>query len=168
VEDGHPTHTLGGWIGNDIEQAQPWTPILDKVKEILDRWATTNFTLDAKRLVIQMIAGGMTQFLTKAQGMPSIISKQLTSIICDFLWEGNKTPLGCSLKQLMKPHHTGGINLLDIEARNQAIELMWLKPYIDRSTKHPLWAFVFDTIINCINNTGITEQNDIHTFLTTL
>jgi hypothetical protein len=81
-------------------------------------------------------------------------------------WE--KNPPGLSLKQLMKRRQEGGINLLNIDARNQAINLMWLNTYIDHSTRRPLWAFALDAIVNCINETGITEQNDIHTFLTTL
>jgi ribonuclease HI len=168
AEDGHPTRILGAWIGNDIEQAQPWSPILDKIKETLDRWTLANPTLDAKRLIIQMVVGGMTQFLTKAQGMPAMITKRLTTILRECLWDGKKTPPGLSLQQLMKPRQEGGINLLNIEARNQAIDLTWLNTYIDRSKKRPLWAFALDAIINCINDTGITEQNDIHTFLTTL
>ena len=31
--DGHPTCILGAWIGNKIEDAQPWTTVLDKIKE---------------------------------------------------------------------------------------------------------------------------------------
>jgi ribonuclease HI len=168
AKDGHPTRILGAWIGNDVDQAQPWAPILDKIKETLDQWASACPTLDAKRLIIQMVVGGMTQFLTKAQGMPPMITKRLITITQGFLWNGKKTPPGLSLQQLMKRHQEGGISLLNIEARNQAIDLTWLNSYIDRSTKRPLWAFALDAIVNCINETGITEQNDIHTFLTTL
>ena len=110
----------------------------------------------------------MTQFLTKAQGMPHTVVKSLHTIIRNFLWDGKKTPPGMSLNSLMKPIQKGGINLLDLEARNQAIELTWLKSYIDRSHNRPTWTFAVDAIINCINTNGITTPNDIHTFLTTL
>ena len=73
-----------------------------------------------------------------------------------------------SLENLTKPRDRGGIDLLDIEARNQAIELTWLKAYVDKSNSRPTWTYVIDAIINCINNDGITKPNDIHTFLTML
>ena len=115
-----------------------------------------------------MVVGGMMQFLTKAQGMPNTITRSLQTIIRDFLWNGNKTPPGLSLNNLMRNKKEGGINLLDLEARNQAIELTWLKSYTNRSSNRPTWTFAIDAIINCINKDGITKPNDIHTFLTTL
>ena len=36
---------------------------------------------------------------------------------------------------LSKPITEGGIKLIDIPARNEAIELMWLKSYLDLSEK---------------------------------
>ena len=44
----------------------PWSHILDKIKTTLDLWATSNPTLNTKQLIIQMVVGGSTQFLTKA------------------------------------------------------------------------------------------------------
>ena len=127
--DGNATRVLGAWIGNKIEEAQPWSPTVDKIKETLDRWVHSKPTLDAKCLIIQMVVGGMMQFLTKAQGMLNTITRSLQTIIRDFLWNGNKTPPGLSLNNVMRNKKEGGINLLDLEARNQAIELTWLKSY---------------------------------------
>ena len=83
--DGHPTCILGAWIGNKIEDAQPWTTVLDKIKERLNYWACSRPTLDAKHLMIQMTVEGMTQFLTKAQGMPCMVTESINSIKRNFL-----------------------------------------------------------------------------------
>ena len=168
AEDGHPTRCLGAWIGNKVNAAQPWSPILDKIKATLDRWNASHPTLDAKRLIIQMTVGGMTQFLTKAQGMPTNVEKSLTKLIREFLWDGSTTPPNMSLKQLQQPRKRGGIDPLDIAARNEAINLTWLKAYLDLSPHRPPWTFAVDAIINCIQKKGITNPTDINTFLTTL
>ena len=102
--DGNATQVLGAWIGNKIEDAQPWSPIIDKIKETMNRWARANPTLDVKRLIVQMVIGGMTQFRTKAQGMPRTVTKTLQSITRDFLWNGKSTPPGMSLSMLCETY----------------------------------------------------------------
>ena len=166
--DGHPTRVLGAWIGNDIDHAQPWSTTLDKIKNTLDNQTTSKPTLDVKHLIIQMVVGGMTQFLTKAQGMPTAVMTSLQQIIRNFIWDNEKTPPGLSQEQLMKPIEHGGINLLNLKARNEAIDLTWLKSYLNLSQPRPTWAYVVDAIINCIQPSGITNPSDINTFLTTL
>lgn len=49
-----------------------------------------------------MIAGGKTQFLTKAQGKPKNIEKALTKTIRDFIGDNARTP-PISLEQLYHP-----------------------------------------------------------------
>jgi hypothetical protein len=47
----------------------------------------------------------------------------------------------------MAPLEVGGLKVLDIRARNEAIELMWIKRYLNFSSSRPLWAKVLDAII---------------------
>ena len=75
--DGHSKHVLGTWIGNNIDQAQPWSATLDKIKNALENCMLLKPTLDVKHLIIQIIVGGMTRFLAKAQGMPTTVMKSL-------------------------------------------------------------------------------------------
>jgi len=71
--DGEAIRSLGAWIGNHSNAAAPWEPILDIIKKDLDRWDRNKPTLYGRKTIIQAIVGGRTQFLTKAQGMPSSI-----------------------------------------------------------------------------------------------
>ncbi len=96
-------------------------------------------TIYGKRLIVQAVIGGHTQFLTKAQGMPTHIEEALTRIIRDFIWEGSTSPR-IALESLYKPIKEGGLNLLDIKVRNDAIELVWLKSYLDLTPSRPLWV----------------------------
>ena len=150
VEDGNATRSLGAWIGNEAKEATPWEPILDKVRTTLQRWNKGHPTLDAKRHIVQMFAGGMTQFLTKAQGMPRQIEDALIKIIRTFIWDESTAPPTIGIKKLYAPKDQGGISLLNIPARNRAINLTWLKAYLDLSPSRPNWAFVTDAIINHI------------------
>lgn len=101
------------------------------------------------KLVAQAIIGGYTQFLTMAQGMPPEIKAALTKITHNFIWEGStksKIALG-NLQHLVKK---GGLNLLDIKARDDTIEIMWLKTYLNLSLTHPTWMKVTNLIINAL------------------
>ncbi|KAG0691460.1 hypothetical protein DFH29DRAFT_819613 [Suillus ampliporus] len=44
----------------------------------------------------------------------------------------------------------GGLGLLNITARNEAIEITWVKAFMDLSDSRPAWAFITDTVINSL------------------
>ncbi|KAG2087608.1 uncharacterized protein F5147DRAFT_588031 [Suillus discolor] len=117
-----------------------------------------------------MVVGGMTQFLTKAQGMPKSIENAITKIIRNFIWDG-KTTSPISMGQLEHPIAEGGLGLLNVKVRNEAIDITWLQAYMDIVTtvhitaRRPTWAFVADTIINTLKPEGITNNTDLRTFL---
>jgi len=112
--DGHPVRCLGAWIGNDLRECTPWNPVLDKVRSTLKKWSKASPSLDAKGYMVQMFAGGMTQFLTKAQNMPREIESALALTIREFIWNSNAPTI--SLRCFYAPKCEGGINLLDILA----------------------------------------------------
>jgi hypothetical protein len=88
----------------------------------------------------------MTQYLAKVQTMPRQIEENLTKTIRNFMWNDKKPPVNMSTLSL--PVAQGGIKLLDLKVRNQAIEVMWLKSYLNLGPKRPLWAYVADVLIN--------------------
>lgn len=110
-----------------------------------------------------MIAGGTTQYLARVQGMPEWIEKALEKIIRDFIWEGSAPRI--SLSCLTRPKAEGGIGLLDVPAQNQAIQIMWLKTYLDLSTNRPTWAYIVNVLINRIIPPETTDLERVNTFL---
>ncbi|KAF9030589.1 hypothetical protein BDZ89DRAFT_898035, partial [Hymenopellis radicata] len=84
--DGQAVRILGGWIGNKTKGAAPWTPILNSIENSLDFWEKTHPTMEGHRLIIQMVVGGKTQYLTKVQGMPKEVEQKLERRIRRFLW----------------------------------------------------------------------------------
>ena len=144
--EGMAVRTLEAWMGNGADQLAPWTNIITGVEKAFARWKLTHPTLRWKRLIIQRIVGGMTQYLTKAQGMPLDIEKRMKKIIRDYIWDNaNASPV--NVGTLHRKIKDGGIKLSDMEARNEAIELTWLRSYLDLSSSRPKWAYLADELI---------------------
>ena len=78
AEDGEAVCSLGAWIGNNTDDATPWEAVVDKIHKNLGRWNKTYPTMKGWKAIIQIIVGGYTQFLMKAQGMPPHIEAALT------------------------------------------------------------------------------------------
>ncbi|KAF9005848.1 hypothetical protein BDZ89DRAFT_898916, partial [Hymenopellis radicata] len=85
-KDGQAVRILGGWIGNKTKSAAPWAPILSSIEQSLDFWEKSHPTMEGRRLIIQMVVGGKTQYLTKVQGMPKEVEQKLERRIRRFLW----------------------------------------------------------------------------------
>lgn len=64
----------------------------------------------------------------------------------NFIWKDAATsPI--NFDTLTKSIQEGDIKLLDLKARNEAIELTWLRSYLDLSKIRPIWAYIADVLI---------------------
>jgi ribonuclease HI len=81
----------------------------------------------------------------QVQGMPHRIEKLLTKRLRAYLWDEKMSKV--NMETALAPTETGGLKVLDVRARNEAIELMWIKRYLDFSALRPLWAKVLDAIL---------------------
>ncbi|KAJ7145027.1 hypothetical protein C8R46DRAFT_918855 [Mycena filopes] len=85
----------------------------------------------------------MTQYLTQVNEMPPQVQTHLERAMREFMWSGKAALV--SLEMLQAPRSEGGKNLLDIKARNDALQLMKLKSYLELDPeKRPDWAGIFD------------------------
>jgi hypothetical protein len=125
----------------------PWEPVIDKINKYLERWGTSYPTMMGRKLIVQAVVGGFTQFLTMAQGMLPNIEDALIKITQGFMLGANSSPR-LTLEVLHSPIENSGLNLLDLAAWNEAIEIMWLKSYLDLSPARPTWAKVTDALID--------------------
>jgi ribonuclease HI len=142
--DKESTRILGAWVGNETNPEEPWRPIVETIKKDFARWETRYPTLEVKRHIVQMIAGGKTQFLSRAQGMPERIQNELQKLINSFVWE--KEISSMKIGDLSMDIDKGGRRVMDIKARNEAINLMWVKDYLRMGNNRPKWAFLMDEI----------------------
>ncbi|KIK32407.1 hypothetical protein CY34DRAFT_27226 [Suillus luteus UH-Slu-Lm8-n1] len=77
AKDSKATRILGVWIGNRTDKQAIWSPILDKIENTLQRWEKWHPTIEGRKIIIQCTIGGMSQYLTTAQGMPKDIEDLL-------------------------------------------------------------------------------------------
>ena len=166
AEDQEAIRILGAWLGNKTNASTPWEPIIDKIHKALTRYGKSHPTLNGRKVIAQIIVGGCTQFLAQAQGMPMHIEKAITKIVRDFIWEENVTPR-IALDYLHQKTEEGGLNLLDLKARNEAIEIMWLKTYLNMSSTRPPWAKITDLLLDAVAPQGYNAQARLNTFLQT-
>ncbi|KAK0473529.1 hypothetical protein EDD18DRAFT_1092086 [Armillaria luteobubalina] len=110
-------------------------------------WERTHPTIKGRHLLVQIYAGGMTQFLTRTKGMPVLVHKSLQKMICDFAWDNQgKVPVNMMIQAASIEN--GGMQLLDLLIQNQAIDVMQLKSYLHFDEHCPKAAYVKDAIIN--------------------
>ena len=167
AQDGEPTRILGGWIGNNIDEQAVWSKNLDKISNTFERWGLRHPTTLGKRLIVQMFAGGISQYMATVQGMPKEIEEAIQKLINHFIWDDNRASI--NLNHMREHTSRGGIKLLDIKARNEAIELMWLKKYLDLSPSRPMWAIIADILMenSIARSKSIDKTVTINTFLQT-
>jgi hypothetical protein len=145
AEEGEPVRLLGAWIGNGVNSADPWGPVLEKVEKNLNRWAKGHPTVEGRRLIVQMVVAGMTQYLTKVQGMPPDIEKELSKRVQAYVWDGRRPTVNATV--MSAPLTDGGKKILDLKARNEAIQLTWLQAYLTLNDQRPKWAYIADELI---------------------
>jgi len=123
ARDGEAVRMLEAWIGNQIENLTPWEPVIDKISTKLGRWKRAHPTLNGRKIITQIIVGGHTQFLTQAQGMPKDTAEILDKMISTFIWKDDSSPRIAG-ETLRRPINQGGLDLLNLEARNEAIDII--------------------------------------------
>ena len=144
AHDGSATRILGAWVGNGVDPEEPWRKIVETIKKDFRRWETRYPTLEGKRHIIQMIAGGKTQFLARAQGMPKPVENEIQKMITQFVWGKERATV--NIKDMAQDPERGGRKVLDIVKRNEAVDLMWVKQYLNMGPDRPKWAFMADEI----------------------
>ncbi|KAI0737439.1 hypothetical protein C8Q80DRAFT_1060440, partial [Daedaleopsis nitida] len=90
--DGEPVRILGAFMGNGIDQCDIWSPTIAKITAVIERWQRGNATVEGCRHVIQMMLGGMSQFLTNVQRMPDAVCKRLDKMLRAYLWNDRIIP----------------------------------------------------------------------------
>ena len=89
----------------------------------------------------------MTQYLTKAQGMPKPIEQKLEQKIKAFIWDGEGKP-PISIETMYAPIDKGGKQVLNLAQCNDAIELTWLCNFLTPTAKRPTWTFFAHALFN--------------------
>ena len=143
--DREATRILGTWVGNKTDPEEPWRKITETIEKDFRTWETRYPTLEGKRLIVQMIAGRKTQFLTRVQGMPKPIQAKIQKLILEFVWGKERATM--NTRDIAQDPAHGGRKILDIARQNEAIDLMWVKQYLNIGQNRPKWTYMMDKIL---------------------
>jgi hypothetical protein len=77
IPDNQTCRFLGAWVGNDVPYLTPWPEVIENISRDLDCWNSKKPTLEGCRHIINMVIGGKTQYLTRAQGTLDEIEDKL-------------------------------------------------------------------------------------------
>nr|GAT43772.1 predicted protein [Mycena chlorophos] len=140
ARDGESKRLLGAQVGNKVDAFMIWTPLLDSIRTSLEHANHIHSTFEERCRIAQMIVASKTQYFTQVNGMPPEILKQILKMMRGYL-SGGKSRLPINMETLMAPKEEGGLGLVDVEARNEAIELTKFGILMERDTeKQPAWA----------------------------
>ncbi|KAI0743031.1 hypothetical protein C8Q80DRAFT_1058477, partial [Daedaleopsis nitida] len=92
ASEGEPVRMLGAFLGNGLDQCEVWSPTIAKVTATIERWKRGTATIEGRRHVVQMVLGGMSQFLTDVQRMPTATRNRLDKIMRAYLWNDRVIP----------------------------------------------------------------------------
>src|SRR5882724_8038895 len=134
IKDGEPMRTLGLWVGNDIIIEDKWNKFMEIQKKVIDVWTASHPTLQGKDLILKALIVSRSWFLAAVNGMLDHIENEMTKIMKDFIWDGNKRGL-MKLDYTAEIREKGGLGMPDLKTRMKSIDIMWLKKYLDTQTR---------------------------------
>jgi len=77
VSDMSAVRVLGAFVGNKIDQMSIWSPICDEIDNDLNCWNRSHSTINGHCLIVNMVIGTHTQYLSQVQGMPQAVTEVL-------------------------------------------------------------------------------------------
>jgi len=166
AKDETPVRVLEAYVENRLDQVAIWSPILEKIEAKLDQWSKSHPTQDGCCLIISMVVGGLTQYLTRVQGMSKDIEEILRKKITSFMWSGSSSMV--NNETMILPVSKGGKKVLDIKALNEAIILIKLQCYAAQGNKRPRWAKVADDLMASLvpkTHKSVNKETRLNPFL---
>ena len=154
IKDSEPMRTLGSWVGNNITIEDKWNKIVEIQKKVIDVWTTSHPTLCGKELILKALITSRSWFLVAVNGMPDHVLNEMTKIIKDFIWDGNKRGL-MRLDYTARITEKGGLGIPNLKTRIKDICIMWLNKYMDTPDKRPTWCWVAVALI--MGDTSLCE-----------
>ena len=120
-----PIKILGVYIGNDQISCleKNWMPKIKKIETLAESWKKRKLTLFGKVQIINTLLVSKFVYNFSVLNVPENIIKQINKIIFGFLW--NKRDR-IKRKTIIAKLEKGGLNLVDIEAKINALKATWV------------------------------------------
>ena len=130
-----PFKCLGIYIGTNTNECieKMWNEQIQKFKNVLHSWGSRKLTLNGKIIIINTLAIPKLVYNLSVLHTPLNILKDIEKEIYYFLWGHNKHPI--KKNTVIGPQDKGGLNLVDIFCKEQALKASWIPKLLDRKNK---------------------------------
>ena len=134
---------LGITFGNEVTPEDNWSPRINKIQCVLDKWSKRNLTYMGKTVIVNTFVGASINYLGSVIACPAECVKKINTIIWNFFWNGKCEKI--KRDTVTGPKQLGGTGLVDIQCKITSLKLNWLARYFRTDNK---WKFFFDHWIN--------------------
>ena len=120
-----PVKVLGVLVGKGTADSN-YESVLAKIKPILDTWAHRRLSLVGKINVINTLISSLFVYKLSVLPTPSHdFIKKVNKILVEFIWGGKRAKISLDVLQASKS--AGGLNLVNLHWRNDALKISWIK-----------------------------------------
>lgn len=127
-----PIKVLGIFITPNLTEAieQNINPVIEKMSNIIKFWGHRKLTLFGKTTIIKSLLESQLIYRLSVLPSPKIeIMRKVDKMLFDYLWD-NK-PHKIKKEVVTMPKTLGGLAMVDINKKNTALKLSWVKRIID-------------------------------------
>ena len=128
---------LGVYIGGHEGEARDrgCREVLGKVQCVLNLWKGRGLTLKGKVIVVNALILSKINHILGTCELPQWALKSLTAAISSFLWRGKGNSIAHSV--LIANKREGGLGLIDIGAKRDALRVKIVKNFLDSDRQYP-------------------------------
>ena len=121
-----PIQTLGVTIPCDgSESDNNFSEVLEKVKRVANNWINRQATLFGKVLLVNSLIGSLLVYkMLTMLDLKDTQIREINGIIRSFLWNNKRAKI--SLEMLQKGKDQGGLRLVNIKAKQEALKITWI------------------------------------------
>ena len=114
---------------------------IEKAKTVLNQWCNRALSIIGKVNIINTLVASLFVYKFAAiPRIPDVLVTKLYSLFNNFLWKGRRAKI--PLRTLQLPTAAGGLNLVDIKARDEAIKITWIQ-VLRKDCKSAALAYYF-------------------------
>ena len=123
-----PINVLGVWIAHDKDKLLElnYEGIVDKVKNILNRWENHGISLIGKVNVINTLCASLFIYkMSVLLNMPPKIRNQVEDLFVKYIWNNGVAKISKEILQGNKDD--GGLGLVNLQVKEKALKIAWVQ-----------------------------------------
>ncbi|MCP3925856.1 MAG: reverse transcriptase family protein, partial [Desulfobacterales bacterium] len=143
---------LGVYHGPVFNEKDTWEPRINKFIKTLDLWTSRDLSLRGRAVVANQLASSVFWYTAAIYPIPQWALKKINDRLWKFIYQNKKDPIKRTQARL--PYELGGLNIIDIEKKADAIKLSWISKYLQNDNKSK-WKTMFNFYFDRYRNFNI-------------